>query len=483
MTVLVSALGLAPGIRGRAQETNQIEELRRQLERVQENFERVVREQQAQIDALKRQIEAAKTNAPGAVGAPPAGPVAETLAGRAPNAQPPPEVVQPPWSPTQPIRLGGAQNYLNLSFDALFAAGGSTASDIDKLETGGHDPKGRGFTIQNLETVFDGKVDPYFRGQANVVLQIDPKGETTVEAEEAYLETMSLPLNLQVKAGQFCTEFGRLNSTHPHTWDFVDQPLVNGRFLGEDGLRSAGARVSWLAPTPFYSELFLTVANSVGSTAYSFRNDHGGRTFFGRPAADPGVKGFGDLLFVPRYAASFDLTEAQTVVAGASAAFGPNSSGGASDTQIYGLDLFWKWKSPRQSGGFPFVTWQTEGMMRRFDAGAFAGNSSIPALPAETLTDYGMYSQVSYGFRKGWVASVRGDYVFPEKRGLYENLVGTDLERASRWRLSPGLTYYPTEFSKIRLQYNYDQRDGIGQDHSVWLQAEFLLGSHAAHQF
>ena len=55
--------------------------------------------------------------------------------------------------------------------------------------------------------------------------------------------------------------------------------------------------------------------------------------------------------------------------------------------------------------------------------------------------------------------------------------------RAERWRLSPNLTWYPTEFSKIRLQYNYDDREIEGVDHSVWLQFEFLLGAHAAHTF
>jgi hypothetical protein len=47
----------------------------------------------------------------------------------------------------------------------------------------------------------------------------------------------------------------------------------------------------------------------------------------------------------------------------------------------------------------------------------------------------------------------------------------------------PNLTWYPSEFSKIRLQYNYDDRHDIGVDHSVWLQFEFLLGAHAAHKF
>src|SRR6266705_5353600 len=460
-----------------AQEAKETEKLNKELKQMQERFERMLREQQAQIDALKKQLDAAKTNPPPAIVQQPA-----AVTNGEPNL--PPGMAAAPWSPAAPIRLaGGGQNYISLSFDALVAAGASTAKDIDKLELGGHDPKERGFTIQNLETVFDGKVDPYFRGQANIVLQIDPHGDTTVEAEEAYLETMSLPLNLQVKAGQFFTEFGRLNPTHPHSWEFVDQPLVNGRFLGEDGLRSAGARISWLAPTPFYSELYMTVANSQGGTAFSFRNEHGGETFMGRPATEGRVKSLGDMLFVPRYAASFNLSDSQTIVAGASAAFGPNGSGSDSDTQIYGVDLFYKWKSPNQHAGFPFVTWQTEAMMRRFEAGAFPGNSAIPALPRETITDFGLYSQITYGFRKGWVAGLRGDYLFPNERAKYEDIVGTDLDRASRWRISPNLTLYPSEFSKIRLQYNYDRRNGIGDDHSVWLQFEFLLGTHAAHKF
>jgi hypothetical protein len=61
--------------------------------------------------------------------------------------------------------------------------------------------------------------------------------------------------------------------------------------------------------------------------------------------------------------------------------------------------------------------------------------------------------------------------------------VGRDPARDRRWRLSPNLTWYPSEYSKIRLQYNYDDRRNAGEDHSVWLQFEFSLGAHPAHQF
>ena len=345
-------------------------------------------------------------------------------------------------------------------------------------------------------------MDPYFRGQANIVYQLDAAGESRFELEEAYLETISLPGNLQLKAGQFFTEFGRLNATHPHTWSFADQPLISGRMFGADGLRNPGARLSWLLPTPFYSELSFTMQNGQGETAESFRSDHGGAIFLGRPHTARNASALRDFIFTPRWQASWELTDAQTLLVGASAAFGANGTGTDTETQIYGADLTWKWKPVNHTKGFPFVTWQTEAMLRKYQASAFNnaaddananlaidagerdvfGDASIRFVPRETRTDYDLYTQVNYGFRPGWVAGTRWDYV-ASTRGQYENLFGLDPARDARWRLSPNLTWLPSEFSKIRLQYNYDQRRHIGVDHSLWLQFEFLLGAHAAHKF
>jgi hypothetical protein len=471
----------------RAQERNELETLRQQLQQADEKFRQAVEEYRKTSEDLNKRLEKlqgapATTTAPAPAPAPGQGTTAADKTNGPPRqvsgAAPVTATGDSGWSPAEPLRVGNTRNYLDLSFDALFAAGWSTEPDVESLQLGGHDPQQRGFTVQNLEMTLQGQVDPYFRGQAAVVYQIDARGETGVEVEEAYLETMSLPGNLQLRAGQFFTEFGRLNATHPHTWDFVDQPLVNGRFLGPDGLRNPGLRVSWLVPTPFYSELFLSVQNSQGETAHSFRNDHEDEFFFGRPAEQGSVKGAGDLLYAPRYALSFDLDDQNTVVLGGSGALGPNGSGPHADTFIYGADLFYKWKARTQSKGWPFVTWQTEWMRRRYEAGAFAGDVDHPAQPAETLDDWGLYSQVSWGFRRRWVASLRGDYVTGE-RGSF----APDPDRDDRWRISPALTFFPTEYSKVRLQYNCDEREREGMDHGVWLQFEFLLGAHAAHKF
>ncbi|MBP7587566.1 MAG: hypothetical protein KBA72_06415 [Thermoanaerobaculia bacterium] len=403
---------------------------------------------------------------------------------------PPPAPTPPPVAPVEtpapaPVTVlsgAGGKNYLNLSLDGLFAAGASTAPDVPALEPGGHDPAQRGFTVQNLEMVLEGAVDPYFRAQANVILQISPEGESVVELEEAYATTTSLPHGFQLKVGQFFTEFGRLNPSHPHAWDFVDQPLVNGRFFGGDGLRSVGARISWLLPTNFYSEAYLTLQNSQGETLSSFRSVPG-ESLFGREIVEREVKSVSDLLLAPRYAASFDLSDTQTLLVGASAALGPNGTGENGKTRIYGVDGFWKWKAANAFKGFPFVKVQGELMYRDL----YADASPDGAQPSASFDDWGGYLQINWGFKPGYVAGLRFDSVGGDSGGLEggdpTDNPDTDALRR-RIRLSPVLTWFPTEYSKLRLQYNFDRGDAfVDDEHSLWLQLEFLLGAHSAHKF
>jgi hypothetical protein len=381
---------------------------------------------------------------------------------------------------TQPITIGGGKNYMNISFDGMFALAYSSARDLNRVEVGDHDPQQRGFNARNIELAFDGAVDPYFEGFANIVFKLDNDNQTQVEVEEVFLQTTNLPFNLQLKGGQFFAAFGRINPTHPHTWDFADDPLVHGLFLGPDGLRGVGGQISWTLPTPWYSQLLLGVQNGRGSTAYSFRNPGDSGVFEGRLTTDREMRGLEDFVWIPRWENSVDLSPTQVILAGVSGAFGSNDTGTNTRTQIYGGDFLYKWKSAHAEGGFPFVKWQTEVMYRRFEAG-LGMDDSFPV--AETFHDWGMYSQVLWGFKKGWVAGVRGDYM-----DMQDSKFTDDPDRQSRSRVSADLTWYPTEFSKIRLQYNHDFIDDsfflAGRDvDSVFLQFEFILGAHGAHKF
>jgi hypothetical protein len=97
--------------------------------------------------------------------------------------------------------------------------------------------------------------------------------------------------------------------------------------------------------------------------------------------------------------------------------------------------------------------------------------------PDETLRDQGFYAQVLWGIKPLLVAGLRGEFAGGDAAAYAAPT------RANRYRFSPNVTWYPTEFSKFRVQYNYDHREGLGVDHSLWVQLEFLLGAHAAHKF
>lgn len=380
----------------------------------------------------------------------------------------------------QPAQGSGARSNPDISLDGLFAAAASTAPDLETLETGAHDPNQRGFTVQNLELTLSGTVDPYFTAIGHLIFGIDREGESFLEVEEAYMTTSALPANLQLRAGQFFTQFGRLNPTHPHTWSFVDQPLINGRMFGGDGMRAPGLQVSYLIPLPVYAEAMLALQDSQGETMFSFRGVPG-EDLFGRAVIERQVEGIGDLVIAPRLATSFNPSDTQTVLFGVSGAFGPNGSGESARTQIYGMDLYYKWKPIKTIKGWPFVAWQTEVMKREYDNAAVEDDPTTVAdesLPEEQLQDWGGYTQVMWGFTPRWVAGLRGEYVAGEGGDL------TDPLRERRNRFAPSLTFYPSEFSKWRVQYNRDDVDSREDIvHSVFLQWEFLIGSHGAHTF
>ncbi len=371
----------------------------------------------------------------------------------------------------------GPATYMNIGFSGLMDFGWSSEADVPSLQRGDHDPLVRGFTIPNEELTLDGAVDPYFKGFVNVVYKIDAAGESAFELEEAYILTTSLPANLQIKAGQFFTEFGRQNPQHPHAWAFVDQPLVLNRMFGADGMRGQGARLSWLAPTSWYTEAMVTLQNSFGETMHSFQSEESSDIHGGVPV-EPEVQSGGDLVIAPRLATSFDLTSTQTVVLGVSGAFGPNNSGPSERTSVYGADVYWRWKSATAGQGFPFWSFQSEVMFRNYDAAQReAADNPTVTLPPESIGDNGWYVQLLWGIRPRIVAGLRAEAVSGDATSFDSDL------RADRFRLSPNFTMYPSEFSKVRLQYNYDDRKGIGRDHSLWLQFEFILGAHAAHRF
>jgi hypothetical protein len=403
---------------------------------------------------------------------------------------------QAPSAPPSPLRL------VDLSLDVLTAAGTSTATDaqLPDLQGGGHDPKRRGFTFQGAEISLGGAVDPFFTAEAHLVaFRDEPAGTTGIELEEAYVKTTALPDGLEVKLGQYLMEFGRFNPTHPHAWQFIDQPIILTRVFGGDGERSPGARVLWSLPTEWLSEAIIGIQDGNGGNAPSFLSSDEVGAVGGRQFHAAGTRSFADMLVNARWVNSFDIDDG-ILKAGVSVATGDNASGDGTRTTVWGADLAYRWHPAGGERGWPFVLVETEYIERAYQAGASdlvdSGLGVVGQAPATTLHDRGVVAQVIWGFEPGWAAGVRGERCTGSGASVIAvdngagGTVGTigdrrdDPLRDDRTRLAALLSWQPSEFAHFRLQYDQDHAQHLDHvEHSIWLGAEFLIGTHPAHVF
>ena len=357
---------------------------------------------------------------------------------------------------------GGSQNQgptaMNPEISVVLDAGAAWQEN-DPTLVGGPDPKSFGPFLQSVELAFRADVDPYFTFESHLVATL-----SGLKVGEAYGTTLALPAGFQARFGKFKTRFGRVNPLHLHAWHFTALPLVNGKFLGPAGLNGIGAELSQLLPLPWYVEWVVSVQDLSSPAA--------GHAFLRDPA---GLKGPLDLVASARLEQFFDLSTDWDFLLGLNASFGRNDSAGLKRrdefrTDIYGTDLFFKYK-PVERGGRSQLGWQTEGMLRNRQT------------PRGTLTDLGAYSYVYWGPSRNWEIGARYEYVTGplEANRDYLHPEWPD----ERQRAGAALTFFPSNFSRLRLEYMTGDFDaGLEQlDHTVILQAQLVTGAHGAHTF
>src|SRR6266850_7494161 len=327
-----------------------------------------------------------------------------------------------------------------------------------------------GFMVQEVELAFSAIVDPYFKGEVYLTIP----NLSGLEVEEAFATTTSLPWNLQVKAGSFRGAFGRQNGQHLHLQDFTRRPLINAAFLGADGMRGPGAQVSWLSPLPFY----LTLSGEAFSLS-------GGPADQSGPIPQP-VPSFGaDQSTHPTLAAEakafFPLGDAWSFFWGLSFASGRSPgmllaggtpSGAGRDSQLYGTDVYLKWKPPNVAQGYESLALQAEFILRRLSSG--------DGIDGEW--DGGGYAQIVAQFARRWFLGLRGDIV-----GVPSSSVLARTER-----IGASLTFQASEFSRIRAYLEAEHAGGMSallpQAMPDWapaafLQLEYSIGAHGAHPY
>lgn len=321
-------------------------------------------------------------------------------------------------------------------------------------ETG---PGTRGFGLGESEINVSANADHLFFGSLTVALS----SENEVEVEEAFVESPGLGHGITVKAGRFFSGIGYMNAQHSHAWDFADTALPYRAFLGNQ-FGDDGVQVRWVAPVDLFLELGGEMSRGDDfPAAGNARSGKGAWAAFARVGGDLGTNANW------RLGGSYLDTRAQGRETGA----GPDTFGGESNLWI--ADAVFKW-APTGNPAAQNVKLQAEYFWREedgtFNAQSYKGDQT------------GWYAQAVYQFMPRWRAGYRFDALHADS--LAPAFAGTTLDTRGRspQRNSLMVDFNPTEFSRLRLQYNRDE-SGLRDDDQIIAQYIISLGAHGAHPF
>jgi hypothetical protein len=318
--------------------------------------------------------------------------------------------------------------------------------------------------LSESELVASANIDDKFYGYLVLAAELD-ENETEVELEEAWIQTLTLPGGLGVKAGKFFSDIGYQNIRHPHTWDFVEAPLPYAAFLGGN-LADTGVQVRWLAPTALFVEIGGELLRGDAFPAAGASNDgSGSSTVFARLGGDLGVG--------HSWRVGLSLLRAEAVGRESLVDEVPVLFDGDADVGI--VDFVWKWAengNPRDRN-FTVIA----EFLRRSESGTLTEDATTVGYDQ---SQSGYYVAGTYQFRPRWRVGMRYDtYEADPALAALPGIgpIGTDPER-----LSVMVDFSNSEFSRLRVQIS-DVDAGSGSTTGVYLQYTMSLGSHGAHAF
>lgn len=358
------------------------------------------------------------------------------------------------------------------------------------VEEDGHDHAHgaeEGFNLRHLELQFSAAVDPYFKGSAIAAVDME-----SAELETAEIETTGLPWGFTVKGGKFYSNIGYINPKHSHAWDFTDQTLVYELLLGEHGLNDKGLQLSWLAPTPFYMLLGAESFQGNNEKMFAYHGDgslprhEGPRVNTGWLKVSPNLPGSHALQMGIFGAKGVHQEEIDQFTNDGSS---PDPDGDADlfydgYNSFYGADLIYKFNNPKPYGQGDFFL-QGEYVKRKKNM-EVVEDLLTPGLVGTHRIDVqdGYYAQAGYGFLPRWRAAARWEEVgLTNKSDLPTG--DSSVGGLSR-KLSGMVDFTPTEFSRLRLQYNsgsYATDEGRMNGSEIFLQWMVSIGAHGAHSF
>ena len=271
--------------------------------------------------------------------------------------------------------------------------------------------------------------------------------------EEGYLEWVGLPGGIGLKLGKFFQQFGQLNRWHSHALPFQTRSLPHLSFIGPESLAQTGASLHWLAP-------FGGVGGTYEATLEVTRSEN--KMLFGESG---GLSVLGHINSFWNLSSSTDLDLGLSWINGT---FTDDKR--SLDRNLYGAEAAITWRPPGRS--------RYQGLSLR------GGVMAVDLIPqdeehAERHNEHAEDHEISeraFGF-----------WGMGEVRLSESWLMGTRLSRSASpedpgetaWLISPTLSWWQSEYVRIRLEYDLlgrsltDDREG-----RLLLQVTFAMGPH-----
>jgi hypothetical protein len=299
---------------------------------------------------------------------------------------------------------------------------------------------------REFEFSFQAALDPYTRTKIFVTKEEDfeiaglseeeaEQGEEGhgFEIEEGYMYWVGLPGGFGAKIGRFRQDIGLYNRWHTHALFEVERPLAATTFLGEDGLIQTGAAITLPSFTLGPATQTVTIEAARGNNEALF-------------------EGGSEFSFLGRLQNFWDLGANAYFQLGTTGVYGENDDAEL-QSLLLGFDVAFRW-APAQRA--LYREFQLKGEW-------YYGEKDIAGA---TITGSGGYAQANYRLSRQWIVGVRGDYVnrFDGAPDIYQ--------------VAPSITWWQSEWVRLRVQYNYVRPDGGPGNHTMLIQSVWAIGPH-----
>ncbi len=312
-------------------------------------------------------------------------------------------------------------------------------------------PGSENFIPREFEFAFVSALDPYTRAKVFLTVEEDggrievfPEGVAeegdgaSVGVEEGYVEWVALPGGIGLKVGRFFQQFGQLNRWHSHALQFQSRSLPHLTFIGEAALAQDGASVHWFLPTGGSGAYEATVEVTRSRNEILFGESH-------------------SLSYLGHMNAFWQLSASTDLDLGVSALFGDYEDvDGRYGNRLFGAEMAFNWAPPGQALYRGIVV---RGGVMLSDRGAVSG---LPE-PDQAL---GVWSLAEVKLSQQWIAGAR-----------YEWVENPEDPTESAWLASPALTYWQSEYVRLRAEYDILGTPGK-TTRQFTLRITFAMGPH-----